>query len=351
METPSTGRISARWSGSCAFVGLHTVGGGGAPGVIALFDELDTRELRGKPDTQLCAGQSGCAERSEVGHDVSVRSNRRSHSAAISGRAATEPDVAQQDSERTFDRLLDEGQQRLGRSWPGLLATGLLGGLDIGVGVLALLLVEHATGSKMLGGLAFSVGFIALTLARSELFTEDFLVPVAAVVAKVSPPLALLRLWVVTIVANLAGGWLITAIIIIGFPSLRSTAVDVATFYIDLGVTWHAFALALMGGFLITLMTHMQHATDSDGVRLVPATVMGFLLGAGQVNHVIVASLLCFAALHAGAPFGYVDWLGLFALAGLGNMIGGLGLVTVLRLLQVPHKVAAERRNGPRGDR
>ena len=52
---------------------------------------------------------------------------------------------------------------------------------------------------------------------------------------------------------------------------------------------------------------------------------------------------MCFAALQAGAPFGYLDWLELFALAGLGNMLGGLGLVTILRLLQVPHKVLAER--------
>ena len=255
-----------------------------------------------------------------------------------------EPDVAQQDAERTFDRLVDEGQQRLGRSWSGVVATGLLGGLDVGVGVFALLLVEHATQSKVLGGLAFSIGFIALTLARSELFTEDFLVPVAAVVTKASPPLSLLRLWGVTIVTNLAGGWLIIGIIIAGSPSLRSTAVTSAEFYIDLGTTWRAFALALLGGFLITLMTHMQHSTDSDGVRLVPATVMGFLLGAGQLNHAIVVSLLCFSALHAGAPFGYADWFGLFAFAALGNMIGGLGLVTILRLLEVPNKVAAERR-------
>ncbi|MGH3886704.1 MAG: hypothetical protein ACRDSZ_09060 [Pseudonocardiaceae bacterium] len=54
-----------------------------------------------------------------------------------------------------------------------------------------------------------------------------------------------------------------------------------------------------------------------------------------------LASVLC--ALHAGAPFGYADWLGLFALAALGNLIGGLGLVTLLRLLQVPHKVLAQR--------
>jgi len=145
-------------------------------------------------------------------------------------------------------------------------------------------------------------------------------------------------------VTNLAGGWLITGIIIAGSPSLRSTAVTSAEFYIDLGTTWRAFALALLGGFLITLMTHMRHSTDSDGVRLVPATVMGFLLGAGQLNHAIVVSPLCFSALRAGAPFGYADWFGLLALAALGNMIGGLGLVTILRLLQAPNKVAAERR-------
>jgi hypothetical protein len=42
--------------------------------------------------------------------------------------------------------------------------------------------------------------------------------------------------------------------------------VTAGAFYIGLGWTWRAFALALMGGFLLTLMTHMQHSTDSDGV-------------------------------------------------------------------------------------
>jgi formate-nitrite transporter family protein len=56
-----------------------------------------------------------------------------------------EPDVAPRDEEATFDRLVDEGTQRLGRSWVQLIATGLLGGLDIGVGLLAFLLVKHLT--------------------------------------------------------------------------------------------------------------------------------------------------------------------------------------------------------------
>jgi formate/nitrite transporter FocA (FNT family) len=269
----------------------------------------------------------------------------------MSDRSTTTPAVAQQDTEQTFDRLVDEGMQRLGRSWSGLLATGFLGGLDVGVGLLALLLIEHATHSVLLAGLGLSPGFIALTLARSELFTEDFLIPVTAVVAKTASLLSLARLWTTTTLTNLAGGWVLTALVMAGFPELHSTALEVGRSYIELGITWKAFALALVGGMLITLMTHLQHSTDSDGVRLIPAIVVGFLLGAGKVNHVIVGSLICFAALQVGAPFGYADWLGLFAFAALGNMIGGLGLVTLVRLLQVPHKVLAEREDDPNHNR
>ncbi|MGZ6793267.1 MAG: formate/nitrite transporter family protein [Mycobacteriales bacterium] len=259
---------------------------------------------------------------------------------------ATRPAVPQEDSERTFDRLLSEGQQRVGRSWAGQVATGLLGGLDVGTGVLALLLVEHETHQPLLAGLAFSIGFVALTLAKSELFTENFLVPVTAVVARRADGKHLLQLWVTSLLTNLVGGWVVTGLVVLGFPQLRDTAREAAAFYIGLGVSWRAFALALLGGFVITLMTHMQHATESDGVRLVPSVVMGFLLGAGKLDHAIVASLVCFAALHAGAAFGYADWLGLLGLAVVGNMAGGLGLVTVLRLLQVPDKVVEKRVGG-----
>jgi formate/nitrite transporter FocA (FNT family) len=253
------------------------------------------------------------------------------------------PVVAQQDSEETFDRLIDEGEQRLGRSWTGLSSTAVLGGIDVGAGAIALLIVENQTHDAVLAGLAFSIGFIALTLANSELFTEGFLIPVAAVVAKKANVVALLRLWGMSILGNLLGGWVLMGIAMAAFPNLRATALEAGKFYISLGWNVRAFTLAIIGGFVITLMTHMQHGTDSDGVKLVPAVVMGFLLGAGKLNHAIVASLLTFAALHVGAPFGYVDWLKLFVLASLGNMVGGLGLVTLLRLLQVPHKVAAER--------
>lgn len=248
--------------------------------------------------------------------------------------------------ESAFDRTLQEGQRRLSRGWAPLCATGLVGGIDVGTGVLALLLVEQATGSRLLAGLAFSVGFIALTLANSELFTENFLVPVIAVVARQSPLRSLWRLWIGTTVFNLIGGWLVMGLTVLGYPQLQRTAIHAGLGYVDLGLGARAMALALLGGLVITLMTWIQHSTDSIGGKLVAAVAAAFLLGAGTLNHAIVASLVMFGALHTGhAPFGYLRWAESAGWAALGNMVGGIALVTVLRILQVPHRLREERRH------
>lgn len=82
----------------------------------------------------------------------------------------------------------------------------------------------------------------------------------------------------------------------------------------------------------------------------VPALITGFILSIGHINHAVVASLMCFAGLIAGAPFGYLAWLQLLAVATAGNLIGGLALVTVFRVLQVPHKVREARVNSEGAD-
>jgi formate/nitrite transporter FocA (FNT family) len=146
-----------------------------------------------------------------------------------------------------------------------------------------------------------------------------------------------LRLWFGTALMNLAGGWVITGLIIAGLPKVRHTAVAIATEYARFPAG-RAFALAILGGLVITLMTWMERATESVPAKIASAFAAAFQLVAGTLNHAIVVSLLTFAALHAGAPFGYLHWLGVVALATVGNIVGGLGLVTVLRLVQVGHE-------------
>jgi formate/nitrite transporter FocA (FNT family) len=269
---------------------------------------------------------------------------------------ADDPAVAEVEVEERFLLSVDHGRRRLSRRLVSLFATGAVGGVDVVMGVLALFVVESATHSSLLGALAFSIGFITLTFASSELFTEDFFIPVVTVMARQARLRMLIRLWVGTLIANLVAGWIVLWFVIHGIPHLEATARVDGRYYAGLGVGVRSFALAVLGGTVITLMTWMQKATDSMLARTVPAVIAGFLLVAAHLNHAIVASLVMFAALIAGhAGFGYLRWAEDAAWATVGNIAGGVGLVTILRVLQVPHRVRDEQMHPapgvPIGDR
>jgi formate/nitrite transporter FocA (FNT family) len=245
--------------------------------------------------------------------------------------------------EEAFDRQLEEGVQRLHRPWREVLVTGFFGGTEVAIGVLALLLVLEETGSHLLAGLAFSVGFLALLLGHSELFTEGFLVPVLTVAARRASWWQMLKLWGGTLLANLVGGWLIMWLIVTGFPGLAGTVVESGTHFAEAPLSPETACLAVLGGAVITLMTRMQHGTDSMPAKIAAAVAAAFLLAGGQLFHSILDSLLIFGALHTGqAGFGYGQWAGWFAYTAVGNVVGGLGLVTLLRLVRSKERLEIE---------
>ncbi len=251
---------------------------------------------------------------------------------------------------QAFDRVVSQGAQRLHRTWREVLTTGLAGGLEVGVGVLALLAVYAETGSHLLAGLAFSVGFVALLLARSELFTEGFLLPVTAVVAKRASGGQLARLWSGTLVANLVGGWLFMWLVAHGFPQLAPTMVESARFFVEAPLDLRAVCLAFLGGTVITLMTRMQNGTTADGAKIAAAVAGAFVLAGLQLFHSILDSLLVFGAIHTGtAPFGYGEWLAWFWYTTLLNMAGGLLVVTLLRLVRSKDLLERERADAAAG--
>jgi formate-nitrite transporter family protein len=246
--------------------------------------------------------------------------------------------------EDAFNRMIGEGTQRLHRPWREVLTTGFFGGTEVALGVLAYLSVLSATHNPLLAGLAFSVGSLALLLGRSELFTEGFLVPVTTVVAKRASVGQLLKLWSGTLLANLAGGWLIMWLIMTGFPKLRAQTIESARHFVEAPLNAESVALALLGGMTITLMTRMQHGTDSMPAKIAAAVAGAFLLAGLQMFHSILDSLLIFGALISGdAPFGYLDWLAWFGYTVLANVVGGLALVTLLRLIRSKDRLKDER--------
>lgn len=251
--------------------------------------------------------------------------------------------------DEAFTRQVVEGTQRLSRSWREVLVTGFFGGSEVAFGVLAMIFVIHETGSHLLGGLAFSIGFIALLLGRAELFTEGFLIPVVTVAAKRATLRQLAKLWSGTLLANLVGGWLIMWLMVVAYPSMHATLVETARSFATAPVSLETIALSLLGGAAITFMTRMQHGTDEMQAKIVAAMIGGFVLAGTGMFHSILDSLLIFGAIHTGdASFGYVDWLQFFAVAVVGNMVGGLGLVTLLRLVRSKERLLDER-HGRRG--
>lgn len=243
-----------------------------------------------------------------------------------------------------FTRMIGEGTQRLNRNWGEVLVTGFFGGTDVALGVLAYLSVLRATNDSLLAGVAFSIGFLALLLGRSELFTEGFLVPVTTVAAQRAGFGQLLKLWSGTLVANLAGGWVLMWLIMTGFPQLHAQAVQSAAHYATAPMSVQTVTLSLLGGMAITLMTRMQHGTDSMPAKIAAAVAVAFLLAGLQIFHSILDSLLIFGALSTGdAPFGYLEWLGWFGYTVVGNAVGGLVLVTMLRGVRSKARLHQER--------
>lgn len=247
----------------------------------------------------------------------------------------------------SFDNTVEEGAERLHRTFRNILVTGVFGGFEIGLGIMAYLAVLHETGDHLLAGLAFSVGLVALFLAHSELFTENFLMPVAAVVAKEGSVTQLAKLWGGTLVANLVSGWAFVWIVMQAFPEWNETVAESAHHFIDAPFSMQVVALAVLGGSTITLMSRMQQGTSNDVAKIVATVIGGFLLAGLQLFHSILDSLLIFAAIHSGADISYLEWLGWFGYTLAFNMLGGLLLVTLLRLVRTKELIEKRREEAP----
>src|SRR3954447_13707097 len=248
------------------------------------------------------------------------------------------------DPDQIWDESVVEGNRRLSRGTIGLAATGLVGGVDVMFGILALTVVSGALAvavpeqiAHVTGSLVFGIGFVLLIVGRGELFTENFLVPVSAVLAGRAPSSALLRLWGVTFVANYVGILLLAAMMQ-KTGVLRPETLEAGRRPADTLVGRGAGAALLSGvlaGAVMTLMTWLTHAAEQDITRIAIALLCGFVIALGTMNHAVVSfgeTILAYLAGTTDASLGEIA--GTLVLAVAGNLIGGLGLVTVNRLIQ-----------------
>lgn len=243
-----------------------------------------------------------------------------------------------------FDRAVEEGDRRLNQSMLELVATSFIAGFTIVFGIAALgivhALVEPEFGdvAKIAGSLAFGIGLVFLVIGRAELFNENFFDPAAKAANQsgswmVSP---LLRLWIVTLLFNLVGGVLFAVVFAVEGVLPPGTAEALSKIAEEIGrrgIT-AGFASSIVGGALVTLLSFLLLGVNSVGSRISLAYIVGFLLALGPFDHVIVTALHVVFGILFGAGVEYRTLAEVLVVTTAGNLVGGLGLVTLTHIAQ-----------------
>jgi formate-nitrite transporter family protein len=251
-----------------------------------------------------------------------------------------------------YELATKEGQRRLSMGLVEQASTGFIAGVTIMFGIVALglvtALVEADVGSgvaKLAGALAFALGLVFLVVGRTELFTENFFDPVAAAIEERSAGAwgRLLRLWVTILALNLVGGLVIVLVVTVdgALPADAEHAlVKVAEEVAAKGAA-ATLARAVLAGALITLLSYMLKGTNTVAGRILVAYLVGFLLAVGPFDHVVVSAL----HLLVGVAFSDAVRLGdvgrNIGLSTVGNLAGGLLLITLTHTAQVKSRRAA----------
>lgn len=235
------------------------------------------------------------------------------------------------------------GQKRLHRMTLGHMITALIGGLAVSFGAAAMawtggaFMTSGFDKAHLIGSIAFPIGFVILIVGKGELFTENFFVPVSGAMSGNGKWRDLAGLWASTLVFNLIGA-LVFAFLITRPGVLPEGATE---FFKELGHhkvagTWGAlFVKGIFAGWLMTMLTWLLLATKEMAPRLIIISMLGFLIAAGHLNHVVISASESFIAIGLKSGVTVHEWFFRNFLAALsGNVVGGIVFVTVLGYLQ-----------------
>jgi len=238
-----------------------------------------------------------------------------------------------------------EGESELERGGWALGFSGLAAGLSMGFsflvdGTLQALLPAGPL-RDVVSPFGYTIGFLIVVLGRQQLFTENTLTPVLALIHNRDLPTLrkLVRLWGIVLAANLAGAILfatalghggafepnvVNAFAALGRQSMRA----------GFGPT---FVRAIYAGWLIALMVWLLPAVE--GARPLTILIITYIVALCGLSHIIAGTVdAAYAVQFAGVPV--ADFvMRFFVPTLLGNIVGGVALVAALNYGQVAPEI------------
>ncbi len=234
-----------------------------------------------------------------------------------------------------------EGEEELKRSTAALAWSGLAAGLSMGFS----LIVEGLLRSKLpdtpwrplVAKFGYSAGFLLVILGRQQLFTENTLTPMLPLFQNKDRAtfLNLIRLWVVVLVANMAGAFAIAWSLghtEVFQPEVRGAFAQIGSE--SMGAGFGTIVLkGVFAGWLMAMLVWMLPFAES--ARFFVVVAITWMIGLGGFSHVVAGAVeALFLATTGLAPW-HTAIGGYIVPALLGNILGGVTLVAVINHAQV----------------
>jgi formate/nitrite transporter FocA (FNT family) len=254
-------------------------------------------------------------------------------------------DILEREPPEIAEQAGSVGAQRLDRGNLDILLTAIIGGAEVSLGGLAAMTVIGAAMAAVpgldlysalaLAGLVFPIGFLFVIVGRSELFTENFLIPVVAVLKTERTPASLASLWSISWLGNMVG-CIGTAMLLLVPNAIGEPIHHGYAAYTDykLGVPpLGVFVSAMLAGGVMTTLTWSLLSLQGTVARMAAICAAAYVLMAANLSHSIVSASVLMVGLFS-TQHTLVEVLVWLLIATAGNLVGGLGLVTLFRLAQ-----------------
>lgn len=247
-------------------------------------------------------------------------------------------------SQTIYEIIAREGVEELSRPLSSLAWSGYAAGICICFSVFAMAhfvsVTPHEPAWVLFQKLGYVAGFLIVIMARLQLFTENTITVILPLLDKWSQRniIRTLKLWGVVFATNLAGT-LSVALMVTYFQApldpFAEALTEVSKHAVDHDLGY-IFVKGIPAGFLIAVLVWMMPSAKGSEFLLI--TLMIFLIALGDYSHVVAGSFEAFyLMLNDHVTLGKA--LSYIGVAGLGNILGGSGVFTMLAYAQVKDEI------------
>ncbi|MDQ1474464.1 MAG: formate-nitrite transporter family protein [Bryobacterales bacterium] len=242
-----------------------------------------------------------------------------------------------------------DGDEELQRPASALGWSGLAAGLSMGFSFVAEgLLRAHLPESQwrpLLVNLGYPLGFLIVIIGRQQLFTENTLTAIIPLLArrKLTTLVSVIRLWAIVLAANLVGAHLFALVIArapVLKPEVQQAMAELATEAANVSF-WTALIRGIFAGWLIAMVVWMNAATEAGRFPII--VTLTYVVGLAGLTHIVAGSVEVLYLVMRGEKSWFSFAAGYMVPALIGNIIGGVSLVSAVNHAQVVGGITAKK--------